>query len=68
MNYQAHFKKGHAALESGQDFKLQKSEENLKRDKVSIFIMKFWRFFKGSPPPGLYNIKSDFDIGKPGSS
>jgi hypothetical protein len=41
MNYQAHFKKGHAALESGQDFKLQKSEENLKRDKVSIFIMKF---------------------------
>lgn len=38
MNYQAHFKKGHAALESGQDFKLQKSEENLKRDKVHLHL------------------------------
>jgi len=39
MIYQVHFKKEHVVLELGQDFKLQRSEESQKKDKVSILIV-----------------------------
>ena len=39
MIYQVHFKKEHVVLELEQDFKLQRSEESQKKDKVSILIL-----------------------------
>ena len=39
MIYQVHFKKERVVLELGQDFKLQRSEESQKKDKVSILIV-----------------------------
>jgi hypothetical protein len=44
MIYQVHFKKEHVVLELGQDFKLQRSEESQKKDKVSILILLIFKF------------------------
>ena len=37
---------------------------NIELYRYKFFICFFWI---DSPPPGMYNIKSEFDVGKPGS-
>lgn len=51
-------------LESGIDSRHQFSKEKL---NVSDFVnSNFWTL--ESPPPGSYEVKSEFNVGKPGTA